>query len=170
MHFCRHMQSFKKTSLKLYEKLQSQSTHCLYIWGQKMTKFKKYKKVTKIWQGLYEKHMHIFRLRRKHVQSSKKISIKLYEELCSQSTHCLLWRKCAKFQKDWYKIVWGAALKRYPLSIYWGRKWLSYNVEKSKNKLEMCLQYMDATALTPSPAQGHDPGATVPYIKRSWCR
>ena len=29
-----------------------------------------------------------------------------------------------------------------------------------------CLLYI----LTPSPAQGHDPGATVPYIKKSWCR
>ena len=54
-----------------------------------MTKFKKNKKVTKIRQGLYEKHVHIFRLWRKHVQSSKKISIKLYEELCSRGTHCL---------------------------------------------------------------------------------
>ena len=54
-----------------------------------MIKFKKNKKVTNIWQGLYEKHVHIFRLWRKHVQSSKKISIKLYEELCSRGTHCL---------------------------------------------------------------------------------
>ena len=78
MHFCRprrkHVQSFKKNGLKLYEKLQSQDTHCLYIWGQKMTMFKKYKKVgEKIRQGLYEKHMHIFRLWRKHVQSSKNL-------------------------------------------------------------------------------------------------
>ena len=49
-----------------------------------MTKFKKYKKVTKIRKGLYEKQKHIFRLWRKHAQSSKKISIKLYEELRSQ--------------------------------------------------------------------------------------
>ena len=54
-----------------------------------MTKFKKNKKVTKIRQALYEKHVHIFRLWRKHVQSSKKISIKFYEELCSRVTHCL---------------------------------------------------------------------------------
>ena len=54
-----------------------------------MTKFKKYKKVTKIRQGLYEKHMHIFRLWSKYVQSCKKISIKLHEELCSRDTHCL---------------------------------------------------------------------------------
>ena len=55
-----------------------------------MTKFKKNKKkLQKICQGLYEKQVHIFRLWRKHVQSSKKISIKLYEELCSRSTHCL---------------------------------------------------------------------------------
>ena len=30
-------------------------------------------------------------------------------------------KTCAKFQKDWYKIVW-VALTRYPLSIHWGRK------------------------------------------------
>ena len=40
-------------------------------------------------QGLYPNHMHIFRPWRKHVQSSKKIGIKLYEELRSQGTHCL---------------------------------------------------------------------------------
>ena len=44
MHFCRprrkHVQSFKKTGLKLYEKLQSQGTYGLYIWAQKMTMFK----------------------------------------------------------------------------------------------------------------------------------
>ena len=39
--------------------------------------------------NLYEKYMHIFRLWRKHVQSYKKISIKLYEELYSRGTHCL---------------------------------------------------------------------------------
>ena len=83
------MQSFKKTGLKLYEKLQSQCTHCLYICGHLMTKLKKHKKVTKIRQGLYEKHMHIFRLWRKHVHSCKNISIKLYEELCSRGSHCL---------------------------------------------------------------------------------
>ena len=33
--------------------------------------------------------MHIFRPWRKHVQSFKKIGIKLYEELRSQGTHCL---------------------------------------------------------------------------------
>ena len=43
----------------------------------------------KLRQGLYEKKMYIFRLWRKHVQSFKKIGIKLYEELCSQGTHCL---------------------------------------------------------------------------------
>ena len=80
------MQSFKKTGMKLYEELQSH-IRCLYILGQKMTKFTKYKKVKK--QGLYQKHMHNFRLWRKHVQSFKKISIKLYEELCSRGTHCL---------------------------------------------------------------------------------
>ena len=33
--------------------------------------------------------MHISRSWRKHVQSFKKIGIKLYEELRSQGTHCL---------------------------------------------------------------------------------
>ena len=33
--------------------------------------------------------MYNFRLRRKHVQCFKKIGIKLYQELCSQGTHCL---------------------------------------------------------------------------------
>ena len=41
------MQSFKKTGIKLYEELQSQGTYCLYISGQKMTKFTKKKKVIK---------------------------------------------------------------------------------------------------------------------------
>ena len=56
-----------------------------------MTKFKKYKKVTKNMASItvYEKHMHIFRLWRKHVHSCKKISIKLYEELCSRGSPCL---------------------------------------------------------------------------------
>ena len=40
-------------------------------------------------QGLYPNHMHIFRPWRKHVQSFKKIGMKLYEELRSQGTHCL---------------------------------------------------------------------------------
>ena len=40
-------------------------------------------------QGLYASHMHIFWPWRKHVQSFKKIGIKLYEELRTQGTHCL---------------------------------------------------------------------------------
>ena len=50
-------------------------------------------------------YMHIFRLWRKHVQSSKKINIKLYE-LCSRGTHCLyiegekwLSSQCGKSEK-----------------------------------------------------------------------
>ena len=56
-----------------------------------MTKVHKVEKVTKInaMQGLYPNHMHIFKPWRKHMQSFKKIGIKLYEELCSQGTHCL---------------------------------------------------------------------------------
>ena len=58
------------------------------IWGQKMTKFTKWKKWQKLIQGLYPNHMHISRPWRKNVQSFKKISIKLHEELRSQGTHC----------------------------------------------------------------------------------
>ena len=48
------------------------------------------------------------------------------------------------FQKDWYKIVLGVVLMRYPLSIYWeagrggggGGKWLCSKAEKgTKNAL-----------------------------------
>ena len=46
-------------------------------------------KMTKLIQGLYPNHMHISRPWQKHVQSFKKIGIKLYEELRSQGTHCL---------------------------------------------------------------------------------
>ena len=75
------------------------SQHFHRIWGQKMTKFAKWKKLEKLMQGLYPNHMHIFRPWRKHVQSFKKIGIKLYEELRSQGTHC---RKMTKFTK-WKK-------------------------------------------------------------------
>ena len=32
-------------------------------------------------------------------------------------------KTCAKFQKDWYKIVWRVALTRYPLYIHFHRIW-----------------------------------------------
>ena len=64
------------------------SLHFHRIWGQKMTKFTKWKKLQKLIQGLYPNHMHISRPWGKHVQSFKKIGIKLYEELRSQGTHC----------------------------------------------------------------------------------
>ena len=54
-----------------------------------MTKFTKWKKWQKLIQGLYPNHMQISRPWRKHVQKLKKIGIKLYEELRSQSIHCL---------------------------------------------------------------------------------
>ena len=53
-----------------------------------MTKFAKWKKSHKLRQGLYPNYMHI-KPWRKHVQSFKKIGIKLDEELRSQGTHCL---------------------------------------------------------------------------------
>ena len=52
-----------------------------------------YKKWQKIRQGLYEKHMHIFRLWRKHVQSSKKISINCMRSYAHEiPTVYILWK------------------------------------------------------------------------------
>ena len=56
------------------------------------------------------KSMYIFRLWRKHVQSSKKISIKLYQELCSWGTHYLYiegekWLKFTMWKKEKKKII-----------------------------------------------------------------
>ena len=98
-------------------------------------------------QGLHPNHMHIFRPWRKHVQSFKKIGIKLYE--CAHKVHVptvytlrskndqvhkvekvtknnltiiskphayphTMMKTPAKFQKDWYKTVRGVVLKRRP--------------------------------------------------------
>ena len=52
-------------------------------------KVHKMEKGQKLIQELYPNHMHISRPWRKHVQSFKKIGIKLYEALRSQGTHCL---------------------------------------------------------------------------------
>ena len=95
-----HLQTIGKTCAKFqkdrYEIVwgvaltrYSLSQHFHRICGQKMTKFPKWKKWQKLSQRLHPNHMHIFRPWRKHVQSFKKIGIKLYEELRSQGTHCL---------------------------------------------------------------------------------
>ena len=85
------------------------SIHFHRIWGQEMTKFAKWKKWQKFSQGLHPNHMHIFRPWRKHMQSFKKIGIKLYEVLRSQGTHCLYIevKKMTKFTKwkNWQKII-----------------------------------------------------------------
>ena len=66
------------------------------IWGQKMTKFTKWKKVTK---------------------TNSRIISKPYAHLQTMA------KTCTKFQKDQYKIVWGVALTRYPLSQHFHRIW-----------------------------------------------
>ena len=87
----KHVQSFIKIGIKFVWgvalKRYPLSLDFHRNWGQKITKFTKWKKWQKLIQGLYLNHMHISRPWRKHVQSYKKISIKLYEELCSQSSH-----------------------------------------------------------------------------------
>ena len=118
MHISRpwrkHVQSFKKIGIKLYEEFRSQGTHCLYTLIE--SEVKKWQssqsgklKWQKLMQGLYPNYMHIFRLWRKHVQSFKKIGIKL----------------------------WWVALTRYPLSIHWGKKMTKFTkMEKvTKNNL-----------------------------------
>ena len=44
-------------------------------------------------------------------------------------------KTCAKFQKDRYKIVWGVALTRYPLSIHWGQKMTKFTKWKKWQKI-----------------------------------
>ena len=43
-------------------------------------------------------------------------------------------KTCAKFQKDRYKIVWGVALTRYPLSIHFHRLWGQEMTKFAKRK------------------------------------
>ena len=72
-----------------------------------MTKFKKYKKVTRnMARIIWKAHAHL--------QTMEKT--------------------CANSKKDKYKIVWGVVLTRYPLSIYWGWKWLSSQCGKKWKK------------------------------------
>ena len=89
MRICAHkVPTVSRLSSNLRSENDTLSLDFHWIWGQKMTKFTKWKKWQKLIQGLYPNHMHISRPWRKHVQSFKKISIKLYEELRSQGTHC----------------------------------------------------------------------------------
>ena len=86
--------SFKKIVIELYEELRSQGTHCLYTFIESESendKVHKVEKVTKINARIISKpHAHL----------------KTME------------KTCAKFQKDWYKIVWGVALTRYKLYVH----------------------------------------------------
>ena len=118
MHFCRpgktHLQSFKKTGLKLYVNLQSQGTHCLYIWGQKMTKFKKVQKMIKIKARIiWKAHAHLQTME----------------------------NTCAKFQKDWCKIVWYIE----------GEKWLNSQCVENSEK----IQKKDLTVISKPHAHPH---------------
>ena len=82
------------------------SIHFHRIWDQKMTKFTKWK-VTKIKARIISKP-------HAHLQTMEKT--------------------CAKFQKGRYKIVWGVALTRYPLSIHWGWKMTKFTKWKKVTK------------------------------------
>ena len=72
----KHVQSFKKIGIKLYEELRSQGTHCLYIDVKKWLSSQS-GKWQKIISQLYPNHMHILIPWRKHMQSFKKIGTQL---------------------------------------------------------------------------------------------
>ena len=106
-----------------------------------MTKFAKWKRWQKLMQGLYPNHMHIFILWRKHLQSFKKIGIKMCEELRSQGTHCLFievkkWLKFTKWKK-WQKMTSqlqatlfisspGDQTKYLELSVVWDSQFVTW--------------------------------------------
>ena len=69
---------------------------------------------------VYKNHMHIFRLWTIHVQSFKKIGVKLYEELHSRGTLCLYTE---------------------------GEKWLSSQCRKKDKKLSN--NYIQTTCTSP---------------------
>ena len=87
------MQSLRKVSIKMYEELRSQGTHCLYIFIEsevkKMIKVHIVEKVTKIKAKIISKPQAHLQTMEKTCAKFQMIGIKLYEELRSQYTHCL---------------------------------------------------------------------------------
>ena len=169
------VQSCMKKGLKLYKELRLQGIHCLYTFIK--SEIRKWQssqsgKVTKINSRIISKpHAHLKTMEKTCAKFKKKISIKLYEELRSQASHCLyafiesevrkcqssqcgksdknyskdyiskpyahlqtMGETCAKFQKDRYKIAWGVALTMYPLSKHWGRKITKFTKWKKVTK------------------------------------
>ena len=85
------MQSSKKISIKLYEEMCSRGTHCLYIEGEKMTKFTMWKKVKKNNLTITSKpHVHPHTMKKMHI----------------------------KFHNNRYKTVRGVALTRGTNCLY----------------------------------------------------
>ena len=82
-----------KIGMKLYTKLLLQGTHCLYPFIESEVRKWQSSQSGKKWQiliqGLYPNPMRISKPWRKHMQSFKKIGIKLFERLRSQGTHSL---------------------------------------------------------------------------------
>ena len=108
VHFCRpgrkHVQSFKKTGLKLYEKLQWHGTHWLY--RSVNDKIEKEQRSGKKYGKDYMKSMCTSSDYGQNIcKVPKKISIKLYEELCSLGSHCLYieGEKWLSMWKKWKK-------------------------------------------------------------------
>ena len=135
------VQSCIKIGMKLYKSwvyevptVHTLSIHFHKIWGQKMTKFTKWEKWQKLIQGLYPNHMHISRPWR-HVQSFKKIGIKLCEELRSSiHFHRICGQKMTKFTK-WKK--WQKLKQRlYPNHMHIFRPWRKHaKFQKDRYKI-----------------------------------
>ena len=72
----------------------------------------------------------------KFVMTECSTQIRLAGPISKPHAHLQTMEKtCAKFQKDQYKIVWGIALTRYPLSKHWGRKMTQYTKWKKWQKI-----------------------------------
>ena len=96
MHISRpwqkHIQSFKKISIKLYEELRSQGTHCHNIFIESEVRKWQSSQSGKSNKNKCKDYIQTICTSSdygENVQSFKKIGIKLYEELRSQGTHCL---------------------------------------------------------------------------------
>ena len=109
------VQSCIKISMKLYKELRSQATHCLHIFieSEVRTENDKVYKVEKV----------------------TKINARIISKLTAYAQLQTMENTCAKFQKGRYKIVWGVALTRYPLSIHWGRKMTKFTQCKKLQKI-----------------------------------
>ena len=114
-----NMQSFKKTGIKLYEELQSQSTVCTFE-VRKWRSTQSRKKWWKLMQGLYQKHMDI--------QTMAKT--------------------CAKLQKDWYKGICMRSCAHKVPTVYILRMEKDLSSQCGKSDKEWSNSYIQTTCIS----------------------